>query len=406
MALVVALGCDSDDDDDDEDDDAQDDDTQDDDTQDDDDSASGPWSAGWPVEITVDGQALIEGSWDGEGPVWWVIDTGAARTYADADLTGTTNFATGDLVIGPLEFLETQVSCTELDEAEAFIGWDLAGLAGQDIFVERFIAVDYRAPAAHFFTEVPAESPPGVVGEAPAVTPYEVPGGIPVAPVRAGGAQEIDVDLIADTGSGVTILLEEFFDAIDDGTLPRLEGYIWGTNYGTDEGFVTRIPTLTVGSDPTLTVAGSWAIVIPTDNHLWPLLEGVGIEADGFLGYPFYRELVVGVDGIASNYLWWELDSVEHIDPQEWTRVGIEPSWRDDGFDVEMVFSPSDAATQGLLPGDRILEVDGDDLSTATLDDLKHMLRGDVGTTVAIRVGRDENEIQLDVEIEDLLPPL
>ncbi len=402
--MVMIIGCDPDDDDDAQDDDTHDDD--DDDAVDDDDSAAGPWDAGWPVEITVDGQALIEGSWDGEGPVWWVIDTGAARTYADADLTGTTNFATGDLVIGPLEFPETQVSCTDLDEAEAFIGWDLAGLAGQDIFVERFIAVDYRAPAAHFFTEVPAEAPPGVVAEEPAVTPYDVPGGIPVATVRAGGGQEIDVALIADTGSGVTLLLEEFFDAIDDGSLPRLQGYIWGTNYGTDEGFVTRIPTLSVGGDPALTVEGSWAVVIPTDNHLWPLLEGVGIEADGFLGYPFYRELVVGVDGITSNYLWWELDSLDHIDAQEWTRVGIEPSWRDGGFDVEMVFSPSDAATQGLLPGDHILEVDGDDLASATLDDVKRMLRGDVGSTVSIRVQRDQDEIQLDVAIEDLLPAL
>ncbi len=413
-ALALGVGCDGAGDDDDgamDDDDATDDDDSagddDDSAGDDDDSAAGPWDQGWPIQVPVDGQALIEGSWEDSGPVWWVLDTGAARTYADSALTGEDSFATGDLVIGPLSFPDTQVSCTDLAEAEAFIGWDLAGLAGQDVFRDRFIAIDYRRQLAFFADEIPVEAPPGSGEGTAASTAYDLPSGIPVGTFTLEGATTRDAALIADTGSGVTLLLEEVFDDIDDGTLPRLEGYVWGTNYGTDDAFVTRLPAIVAGDgSPRVRVEGSWAVVIPTDNHLWPLLEGAGIVADGFLGYPFYREQIVGVDGWNDRYAWWPQEQLDHLDPGEWNRVGIEPSWRDGAFWVEMVFDPSDAWDQGVQVGDEIVAVDGLDMATATADDVKRALRGQVGDTVGLSLLRDGQEMALTLEIRDLLPAI
>ncbi len=403
---LALLGCPGDDDDSGDDDTlAGDDDDADDDssTGDDDTAPPGPWDTGWPIETTLDGQAMIQGSFDGEGPIWWALDTGAARTYVDSEITGTTNNVTGDVVVGPLEFPEHQVGSVDLAEAEAFIGWDLGGLAGQDLFADRFTALDYRGLLAHFLDAVPAEPPPGSSMTEPEETPYELPASIPVATFTLSGT--VDVALIADTGSGVTLITEEFFEQIDDGTLPTLDGYVWATNYGSDPGFLTRLPSIGV-TGTELSADGTWAVVIPADNHLFPLLHGNGIDAEGFIGFPFYRHFVVGVDGFEDRYLWWEHDDLSHIDPHEWQRVGVEPSWRDGGFFVEMLYSPSDAEDQGLQVGDQILQVDGDDLTGATLDDLKASLRGEPGTAVELAIDRAGQAMTFTVEIQDLLPAL
>ena len=403
-ALVLLAGCP---DDDDADDDAGDDDTSgDDDAGDDDSVGDGPWDGGYPVEQAVDGQLLIDGSFDGSGPLWWALDTGAARTYVDSDITGTTNNVTGDVVVGPLEFPQMQVGSVELDEAEAFIGWDLGGLAGQNIFTGRFSALDYKALQAHFLDEIPSELPPGVSDDHTFVVPYELPSSIPVGTVVMMGAAAVEVPVIIDTGSGVTIITQEVFDQLYDGTMPALFGYVWATNYGSDDAFVTRIPSIEVGDGPVHRVEYSWAVVIPTNNHLFPLLEGVGIFCDGFLGYPFYREFVVGVDGYTDEYVLWPYDDLDHVDPDEWHRVGIEPSWRGGSFFVEMLFSPSDAETQGLLVGDEILQVDGTDLSGSTADDLKLTLRGTPGDILSLTIDRGQGPQSFAVEIEDLLPEL
>jgi len=405
IAALLLLGCPSDDDDDVADDDVADDDSAgDDDTGDDDTDPSGPWDDGWPIELTVDGQTMIEGSFEGEGPIWWALDTGASRSFVDSDITGTTNNVNGDVVVGPLEFPDHQVGSLELDEAEAFIGWDIGGLAGQDLFADRFSALDYKGLEAHFMDEVPDVQPHGVGVETPTETPYDLPGSIPVGTFTVSGTTEMDLALIADTGSGVSILLQSTFDAIDDGNLPRLEGYIWATTYGTDEGFITRIPKIMI-TGTEMGPAGSWAVVIPDDNHLWPLLVAGGIDVDGFIGYPFYRHFVVGVDGFEDRYLWWPYEDTSHIAMDEWIRVGVEPTWREGGFYVEMIYSPSDAMTQGVVILDQILAIDGTDLSGATLDEVKLMLRGEVGESRTLLLQRaGTGEVELTVAVEDLLP--
>ncbi len=402
LALVLVLtGCPADDDVGDDDDASGDDDA----TGDDDTSEPGPWDDGSAIVVTVDGQAMIEGSFDGEGPIWWALDTGAARTYVDEEITGTSNNVIGDVVIGPLAFEDKQVGSVELADAEAFIGWDLGGLAGQDIFEDRFVTLDYAGLQAHFMDGIPDDPPPGT-GDAPAfISSYDLPSSIPVMAAQlSGGGGQVEIDLIADTGSGVTILLQSVFDAIDDGSLPRLDGYVWGTNYGFDDGFLTRIPVIAVGDAERVEVEQTWAVVIPDDNHLWGLLEGNGIFADGFLGYPVYRRFALGVDGFEDRYLWWPYVADDHVDPREWTRIGVEPTWREGGFTVEMLYRPSDAETQGVEVGDRIIAVDGTDLAGATLDELKHLLRGDVGESRTLDLLRGDLALQITVAIDDLLP--
>lgn len=365
------------------------------------DTAPGPWDPAWPITMTVDGEALIEGSFDGVGPIWWVLDTGAARTYVDSSLSTAIQ---GDVVIGPVSLPDRQVGSTSLAEAEAYIGWDLGGLAGQDFFGTRVVAWDEVAGTAWFPSSLPTEPPPLAVGD-PATLPFVLPSSIPVSSVRVrsrDGTTEVPLDVVADSGSGVTILTESIFSQVDDGTLPRLEGYTWATNYGKDAAFATRIPILEAGSDAVVTAEGTWAVVIPDDHHLRTILEAAGVHVEGFLGHPFWRRFVLGVDGPGDRYLLWPSSSGDPLLATEWVRVGFEPSWREGSVQVEMVFSPSDASEQGILPGDRVLSLDGVDTASLTLDDVKRALRGEPGERVTVGLERGE----VDLRVEDLLPAL
>ena len=409
---MLLVGCPAGDDDDDSgvgDDDTggADDDTADDDSSEaDDDTAGDPWEDGWPVEVTLDGQVLIEGSFDGGEPIWWAMDTGADITYVDAEIVGSEGATTGDVVIGPLDLPQYDVYSLDLSEAEAYIGWDLGGLMGQDLFSGRFTAIDYKGGEAHFFDEVVEVAPEGVIdGGLLVETHYDLPLSIPVMTVSlSSDAGEVELQLIADTGSGVTLITEDLFDQIDDGTLPRLEGYVWATMYGSDEGFVTRIPWITFGDSAETAIGDSWAVVVPADNHLLPLLRSVGLDCDGFLGFPVYRRFFLGVDGLEDRYLWRAYDGNEHIDFDEWNRVGIEPVEREGEFVVEMVYRPSDAETQGIEVGDVIAGLDGNDLEHWALDNLKQGLRGSVGDTRTLTIRRGEEEMEFVVGIDALLP--
>lgn len=319
--------------------------------------ASTPTAAGWPegtpVHVTVDGQVLLEGAF-GDVTAWFALDTGADRLYVDEALDPG---GPVDLALGPVTLPDVRLKATSLADAEAAIGWDLGGLAGQPLFQGRFTAFDYAGSVVHFFDERP-DGP-----DEPEVLPYTLVEGEPVVSLDLGGGP---LALLADTGSGVTLLDESSFAPLDTGGA-RLGGYVWATSYGSDEGFVTRLPD------------GTWALVVPDDNHLLPLLARIGLEIDGFLGYPWYRERLLGVDGIALAYLSWPAEPA--VDPHEWDRVGVEVEQDGDAVRVSMVFSPSSA--EGVLAvGDRLLAVDGVDV--AGLDDVRRALRGEPGSTVTL----------------------
>lgn len=77
---------------------------------------------------------------------------------------------------------------------------------------------------------------------------------------------------------------------------------------------------------------------------------------------------------------------------QEFAGVGILVEQPDGGQPVRVI-SPlvgSPALEAGLLPGDEIVAVDGEDVSQMQLRDVSHRLRGPVGTTVSIEVRRTQ----------------
>ena len=355
------------------------------------------------TRIPLDGQVLVGADLSGDGaPEWLVVDTGAIRTAVDPAFLHDVRNGVGlwDLDLGNgVSLSNYEVLAADLSTAEDFIGVPLAALLGRDLFLRWWVGLDYRDGGRSYVEETP---PPGPPPDFPAGDPRRLPWeevqGYPVVTVSVGGTP---VRLIADTGSGVTILLRGTVpdEVVDSG----LSGYVWHTSYGSDPATLVRLPHLEVAGED---LQGTWAVVIPDRHHLRAVFDALHIDVQGFLGYPAFRRFFVGIRGPDRAFdLWRCRGACGEEPPGEWTRVGLEVRREDGQVAVDMVFSPSDAASK-VSPGNRLLAVDGREVAGMDLDSVRRALRGDP-RTVRLRLqsspGGPVREV--DVAVEPLLSP-
>jgi len=89
---------------------------------------------------------------------------------------------------------------------------------------------------------------------------------------------------------------------------------------------------------------------------------------------------------------------------QEFAGIGILVEQPEIGKPVRVItpLAGSPAIAAGLLPGDEILKVDGDDVSTMEIGDVSNRLRGPVGTELTINIRRKvdpEGDKSLDIKL-------
>ncbi len=97
-------------------------------------------------------------------------------------------------------------------------------------------------------------------------------------------------------------------------------------------------------------------------------------------------------------------DSFQNTINQEFAGIGIlieqpEPT-RPVRVITPMVGSP--ALRAGFLPGDEIVDVAGNDVSAMEINEVSKLLRGPIGTTVEVKVRRDEQVVDLSVRRETI----
>jgi|WetSurMetagenome_2_1015567.scaffolds.fasta_scaffold56057_2 carboxyl-terminal processing protease len=82
-------------------------------------------------------------------------------------------------------------------------------------------------------------------------------------------------------------------------------------------------------------------------------------------------------------------DEVELVTSGKYGGIGVTIGQRDGAIQVITVMEGYSAERQGILPGDRILEVDGVSVATRKPDDVRSLTRGDPGTEVRVLVERE-----------------
>jgi len=78
--------------------------------------------------------------------------------------------------------------------------------------------------------------------------------------------------------------------------------------------------------------------------------------------------------------------------------IGVKLAPDGDALRVDLVFPESGAAVTGVLPGDRLVALDGVPITTLGFDDAIARIRGTVGTTIAVTLVRGAQTVQVVVE--------
>jgi len=84
-----------------------------------------------------------------------------------------------------------------------------------------------------------------------------------------------------------------------------------------------------------------------------------------------------------------EFETFEKETNQKYEGIGVQITQLDDGITITRVFPESPAQEAGLLPGDRILEVDGVDVTDFSINRIVQKITGPPETVVAIEVFRE-----------------
>jgi carboxyl-terminal processing protease len=91
-----------------------------------------------------------------------------------------------------------------------------------------------------------------------------------------------------------------------------------------------------------------------------------------------------------------EADEVELITVGKYGGIGVTIGLRDGYITILSLMEGYSAQRQGLLPGDRILEIDGTPITGAKPENIRSMTRGEPGTEVHLKVERDNDPKQLE----------
>ncbi len=92
-----------------------------------------------------------------------------------------------------------------------------------------------------------------------------------------------------------------------------------------------------------------------------------------------------------------EMESYTEQKENAYVGIGVTIQVREDnkGYDVVKVEPGSPAREGGVLPGDVIVGVENTRVTDVPLEDVRNMIRGEVGTTVNVVVSRDGEELTL-----------
>ncbi|MBR5236621.1 MAG: PDZ domain-containing protein [Clostridia bacterium] len=92
-----------------------------------------------------------------------------------------------------------------------------------------------------------------------------------------------------------------------------------------------------------------------------------------------------------------ELKDFSNYLDAEYVGIGVSVSRTKGAMMIESLFAGSPAEKAGLLAGDKILRVDGHDVTSTTLDRLVALIRGEAGTYVTLTVERAGAEMTVNV---------
>jgi hypothetical protein len=335
----------------------------------------------------------------------FLVDTGSdgvllAKNLASEIVDG----HVGKILFAGRNYVDVPCKTHDLETASGLLGVEVSGILGYEPLKNGVLAIDYRHKILYHLDDWSDELFFGDDIDGHFTThPLDLlPSKIIMASARFEDMDE-EVNVIIDTGTSSAVISQSVVDALDiegDGRT-ILRGSKSVSPIGEMDTPIIRLRSLSIeGSE-----AGKmWATIHP--DSYFDLVERVlGVEVEGIVGGGFLREFLVAIDYSGPSLHLSPYTNLDHIEA-EFQMVGVEVLGTDDSFRVYTVFEGSDAEAQGIAIGDQILEIDGTPTSTMSHAEVISTLRGEVGTSLLMRLEHEGSGYEVEVLREDLLPDL
>ena len=99
-----------------------------------------------------------------------------------------------------------------------------------------------------------------------------------------------------------------------------------------------------------------------------------------------------------TNYLTFEeISNLNNSINMDFVGIGVQYTSADDSNLITRVFKDSPAEKSGVLPGDIIKKVDGQDIASLSSDEIKSLIIGEAGTNVNVEFLRDGKPVIIDI---------
>ena len=113
------------------------------------------------------------------------------------------------------------------------------------------------------------------------------------------------------------------------------------------------------------------------------------------------------IDSLANRWSYYipasEYQSYQEQMKNAYVGIGVTIMVREDGFiDIQKVEPGSPAQEAGVMPGDVLTGVEGQNVAELTLDEVKNLVRGEQGTKVQLELRRGEETLALTVERREI----
>nr|HMS35364.1 S41 family peptidase [Ignavibacteria bacterium] len=126
------------------------------------------------------------------------------------------------------------------------------------------------------------------------------------------------------------------------------------------------------------------------------------IDADKFI--------TAGIDGMLAtldpytNYIdERNRDQIDLITTGKYGGVGITVGVRDSMIYITEVMNGYEAQKKGLRVGDKIIAIDGSNISKDKVDNMRTLIRGPVGTDVIVKILRDDEEVDFTLTRQEII---
>jgi predicted aspartyl protease len=351
-----------------------------------------------PLEYAMNMLFIEVGINDSDEPSSFIVDTGAGLTCISYEAADEFDIEThGDmsaagaggalkvktayldsLILGELTVEVLEVMVIDIATMGEMMGRRIDGILGYNV-LNRFATTIDIAGGSMTFADPDAPLPES---EGSVTMPFQVLMGVPVVKGVVDGTAE--VDFLVDTGAAVSVLPRPIADELEPESV--LEGAMAaGADARPIEMTLARFTELALDGITVPEPVFSSPTGSPKED---PLGSTIDTGTRGVLG-----TAILGNFRLTLNYdtATLHLDPVESPPEKEleWCGPGL-GIYKEKGIvTVKTIYggSPADGV---VLPGDKILEIDGVDLAELPLSEVIRLLRGKPGSSVELLIERDD----------------